>query len=915
MRIRFFLLLFCVISTLLLAQDRQLVIPVNQKGTIQDISETLFILEDVACQFDSSHFQATNFLSQFSKAPILPNFGYTNSCYWAAFSLEGSTNQEAIYLWMEGTTVLQDVQLYMEQLDGSFQLFTYNHLQPISQRSIPLGTTPVFKLPVFNGERTFYLRQQTNYYMTFSLKVMDEVGYLKQVGQFQQIGIFFLTLFFTISFLLFLVAILMKIPFIGWISLHIFAIGFSIFVHYGFGVEWLWKDAMVLNYHLGVFSLHVISLTILLYLKPFLVLNNWWKNLYKLLIGLAILLSLFSCWLPYNHLVLKSLESLVFISLLGMLFLFFPKTIRQKPQTIWIFLGCLSLSITYFLGDSWYQGIGLIDGLGDYWIFWGQTIEILFLSIGAIFTVRQMQQDQQKSIYLKELDAAKSRFFTNVSHELKTPLTLMLTPLENSLPLTKNQSVKENLQLAYANGKKLLKLVNEILDLSRLENNKLTLHKTTVDLHQLISRLFASFKSLAQAKNIELKLNYQLPADLWVNTDIEKLERILGNLISNAVKFTNQDGTITLQIMEEEPNRFLITLHNTGEAIPAEVLPYIFNRYYQGKKSTSSFQKGTGIGLAIAQELTQLFKGELTVDSQEKNGTTFRLTLPLEKVVAKTKGAALMEKTTTDPQNIASSFSVQHIIQDKSKILIVEDHREMSRFLVKILSPYYACTTAQDGIEALEKLNQESFDLIISDVMMPRMDGFTLLKKIHEKTIFYHTPVILLTARYLEEDKLQGFQLGVDDYITKPFSSQELIARINNSLKNKSERTKWQIQQQKTEKPVENNSLSPKEQALLQRAKKLILQNLSNSEYKVGQLAKDLHYSQRQLERIIKKPTGLSPVNFIREIRLLQARQLLESQQFITISEVSFAVGFKDAAYFSKIYQKRFGIKPSEVNN
>lgn len=742
---------------------------------------------------------------------------------------------------------------------------------------------------------------------------MDEIGYLKQVRQFQQLGTFFLTLFFIISILLLLVALLMKIYFIGWLSLHIFIIAFNIFVHYGFGLEWLWKDAMVFNYQLGVFSVHIVSLTILLYLKPFLFLKGYWKKAYSGFIGLAIILTLLACWMPYDHFILKAIENIIFIALLAVLAFIFPTTLRKRPQTVWIFLGCISLCITYFLGDSWYQGMGLISGLGDYWIFWGQTIEILFLSIGAILIISKMRQDQQKSIYLQALNATKSRFFTNISHELKTPLTLVLAPLENALGLTQNQSLRENLKLAQSNSQKLLKLVNEILDLSKLENNKLKLHQKEVQLMKLINRLFFAFKLLATSKNIQLKLAYQLPTNLWVKIDIEKFEKILDNLISNALKFSNNGGIVTLGVLSKGKEQFLITIHNTGKGIALADLPQIFNRYYQGQTATATFQKGTGIGLALAKELTRLFKGQLTVSSQPKEGTTFYLILPLEEVVPKTKKLATAEIVELKSPTMVGNTLSQTLFQDKPKILIVEDHREMSRFLVRILSPHYHCTTARDGLVALQKLEQERFDLITSDVMMPKMDGFTLLKKIHEREVFCHTPVIMLTAQYLEADKLQGFQLGVDDYITKPFSTQELIARIENLLQNKQERTNWQ--QMQNTNVLEKNDLPPTaEQGLLQKAKTLVFQNLSNTKYRVGDLAKEMHYSQRQLERIIKKLTGLSPVNFIKEIRLQKARQLLENRQFTNVSEVGFEVGFMDSGYFSKVYQKRFGKRPSEVD-
>lgn len=538
---------------------------------------------------------------------------------------------------------------------------------------------------------------------------------------------------------------------------------------------------------------------------------------------------------------------------------------------------------------------------------------LLAFALLVIWTARKQQQTnqilEQQKVQLQELDATKTRFFANISHELRTPLTLILAPLENAIKRSRNTMQKEDLILAHTNSKKLMTLVNEIMDLSKLESGKIKVETKTVVLQTLLSRIFYSYESLAKLRGIELVFDNQLPENTWLQLDVNKFEKIINNLLSNALKYSGRGDFITLSSISNEPQLFQVIVKDTGKGISKQDIPYVFDRFYQSERNTQQLQGGAGIGLALAREYARLMKGDLVVESELGKESIFYLQLPLVKA---TSIENKISETTTILEKVRpTTFQPQVLFAHKPRILVVEDNLEMSQFLVKTLAPYYHCTIALNGVEGLEKLEKGRFDLITSDVMMPEMDGFTFLQKIHERELFSHTPVIMLTARSLETDKLQGLQLGVDDYITKPFNTNELLARIENLLKNKQEREAWQ--QAITKEPIVEAIPLTAEQALLKKAEFLIIEELANSNFKVGDLAKALNYSQRQLERIIKKLTGLSPLNFIKEIRLQQARQLLENRQFSTIAEVGHEVGFADPGYFSKVYYKRFGKRPSEV--
>lgn len=559
----------------------------------------------------------------------------------------------------------------------------------------------------------------------------------------------------------------------------------------------------------------------------------------------------------------------------------------ERSQTINIFFGIFLFSLVGFLGYVLYNSRQK-----------KRTNDLL----------------RQQAKELKRLDHTKSRFFANISHELRTPLTLILAPIENALEKTKNLGLRKDLEVAHSNSKNLLSLVNEILDLGKLESGKMSLKEDSVNLQILLRRIIFSFHSLANIRGFMLGFHYHLPEDLWIKLDISKFEKILNNLISNAFKYSNHGGVITLRVNQLDEDTIQFEVEDQGKGIGEKELKKIFDRFYQVEEGEDEpLRGGTGIGLALAKELAEAFQGTLKVRSELGKGTTFIFTMPLKK-------AEPLKETAVD-KIMAKTDKIQHSIPlgplytpvvlngEKPNILIVEDNPEMSTFLERILSPYYKCKITQDGQKALEELEENTYDLITSDVMMPNMDGFTFVEKVHEKEKSSQLPVVMLTARSLEEDKLRGLSLGVDDYITKPFSSQELLVRIDNLLKNKQKRDEWQKEQ---EPKVTDSELSA-EKDLLSKAENFVLSNLSNSAYRVDDLAADMAYSSRQLIRVIKKLTGLTPNGFIREIRLQKAYQFLQERRFFTVAEVRYETGFENASYFTKIFTKRFGKRPGDI--
>ena len=522
-----------------------------------------------------------------------------------------------------------------------------------------------------------------------------------------------------------------------------------------------------------------------------------------------------------------------------------------------------------------------------------------------------LAQQQAEATRLRELDELKTSFFTNISHELRTPLTLILSPLADLQEQVKAVPVREKLKVIKGNAQRLLRLVNEIMDLAKVEAGKMDLQNSKVDLHQFIRRVFYSFESLADLRRIDFNLQYA-GEEVQVLVDRDKLEKILHNLLSNAIKYTGAGGQVSMHVFQKE-SQFVFEVSDTGQGIASEDLTRVFDRFYQAKQST--LQGGTGVGLALSKELAELMGGELKAESKPEKGSLFRLVLTLE--VGNLSVESETQYPTPKPQNPIPQtqypkptlFAPIAIEGKKPRLLVVEDNPDMGKYLVQILSENYQCVLATDGQEALKQLKLSQFDCITSDVMMPNMDGFELREAINQNNQWRQIPFLLLTARHLEDDKIRGFQMGIDDYVTKPFSTRELQARIHNLITNKLERDNYAELEASL---PEREQLSVGQQ-FLKQVEKVTIENIDDPQFGVEDLAKAVNYSSKQVGRLLKKHTGMSTVNFILEVRLQKARELLERRMCDSVMETQLEVGISSTSYFTKKFTERFGKNPSEL--
>ncbi|MFN0015787.1 MAG: ATP-binding protein [Saprospiraceae bacterium] len=556
----------------------------------------------------------------------------------------------------------------------------------------------------------------------------------------------------------------------------------------------------------------------------------------------------------------------------------------------------------------------------------GVVIGLLIWAFRNVQKTRRELQRQKNLVdsqhaELQQLDELKSRFFANVSHELRTPLTLLLGPIGsvlNSAQLDDRSFAL--LKKAQRGGKDLQQLVNEILDLSKMESGSMELREKPVLLPRLLRRWFAQFESYAHSQGLELVFEYRASEDLQVLLDAEKLEKVLNNFLTNAIKFTPKGGRVAVHL-EERGDKLLLSVADTGRGIHPDDLPNVFDRFYQTTRPEAPAEGGTGIGLALVHEYAHLFGGKTWVDSEPGKGSTFFFEFP-KKLAAAGDGEPLAAEET--PEEMALTPVLPATDQEATStatrptVLVVEDNPDLRDYLRLILEEKYKVVTAENGKVALDWLTangqQPTADLIISDLMMPVMDGFQFLEKVKSDDHWRHLPFIMLTAKVDDKAKLRALRVGVDDYLTKPFGEEELKARIENLLHNYRQRMEMFSQNEDATEgsAVENRPVITRADAeWLEEVEGKLNKYLPEADLKMERVAAELFLSHRQFSRKLKSLTGLTPSQYLKEIRLNCGKELLLNKQYKTIKEVATAVGFTDARHFSDLFQAHFGAPPS----
>lgn len=521
--------------------------------------------------------------------------------------------------------------------------------------------------------------------------------------------------------------------------------------------------------------------------------------------------------------------------------------------------------------------------------------------------------------HVEEVAEEKIRFFTHITHEFRTPVTLIHGPIQQALALTSDKEVKEQLHIAQRNVEDLLSLVNELMDFRKLDMEKVQLNIRPFNLISMVEDLLAPFVSFVKERHIVLRTYYRLQG-LSVNADPKYLHRVLTNLLANAVKFTPDGGHIRLyaaRIVDNEGKvQLYLSVSDTGCGIPEKDLPLIFDSFFQAQNKVTYpvfGQSGTGIGLNVCKRIVALHGGVISAKNNHAGGTSFRVMLPMKEMP---KEELVVAGGTSEKENLSV---MEEVPLQKETLLVVDDNHDMRRYIRSLLQKEYKLLEAENGVKAMEILEKHHVDLIISDLLMPEMDGLELSKRVKANLETSHIPFLILTAVCSEENEKICYSVGVDEYLCKPFDAEVLKYRIRNILALR------RGYQEKLSKPaalaltdVSDLGLieESRDKVFMDRAIALMKEHYAESEYGLDAFIRDMGYSKTLVNQKMQNLAGIPIGQFMKNFRLDMGYQLLEQKKGdANVSEVAYAVGFNDPKYFTKCFKQRFGCLPSSVGH
>ncbi len=681
---------------------------------------------------------------------------------------------------------------------------------------------------------------------------------------------------------------------------------------------WLFPERPALQYHAFMFLTSLFNISIMMFIREFVNTGKILPIWNKIILGLVTFIAVAAI----TRMILLELNPKIELPVFLVLLVFLSSVVIglrlvlvKNKFSRWMGAALLWLFTFQVLGILWHMQIVPRWFFNPWMIAQVGLMIIIFFALAYRF--KQSAKEKVEADKVLEMDEIKSRFFANISHEFRTPLTLIQGPLQqieedaNKTDGTVDVPVRQ-IKTMRRNTDRLLELVNQLLDLSRLDSGKMKLKVVKGDLLQVLKMITGSFDSMAERKGIHYHVHFPEQTQIAF-FDKDKLEKIISNLMTNAFKYTPEQGTVSVNA-DIEDKRLRFTVEDNGPGIPKKELDKIFDRFYQVEGTE---EKGSGIGLALVKELVDLYRGQISVSSEPGKGSRFRVSLPIDKSLFKEDelvyGEWKAEETFVNRSvDEAEQTDIAKEIMKSSLplLLIVEDNKDLRNFIKETVQQYYQITEATNGKEGLEKAVAEVPDVIVSDVMMPVMDGFAMTEKLKKDERTSHIPVILLTAKAGQRHKVEGLETGADEYLTKPFDAKELLARIQNLI-NQRKILRKKFAGEILLKPSEV-SVNSADEVFLNKVMQAVEKNMSEDDFGVEELAKEVAMSRSQLHRKLVALTGQSPSEVLRNTRLLRAIELLQKKA-ATPSEVAYKVGFNSHTYFSKCFKEEFGVSPSEV--
>ena len=898
-----------------------------------NLNDYLFLYEDLDRKETIDAFKDSSFLSKFKPYETFSHPFRRESIFWGKIEIDFSDYLTEDWVFEIGFVDLIG-EVFLKKNDSLVSLGMVGWNQKKSNLSIPndnYGKVLLNRdlLEENPGVMTFYLRLE-HYFISPplnpKLKLIPYDFWLKEINIHQNIQGIFQGAFFTLI-LFFLINFFVKG---GWANLY-----YSLFV-FGFAAN-LWVSEMFLDSLLFP-EYRIIKLLLLTgpafgvgifypyFIRAFLELNEkslkldlYLKRLTQLGIGMSIYyfyMIVFEC----DRNVYPIFMALIHIFLLCNLFFTITYFRKSKDRmAVYIISGaiCFILSSILFMVDFNLNPFTIRSAV---FVETGIFLEASFLAIGLAHKMRITEKEktiaEQEKEGLLNLDKAKSQFYANISHEFRTPLSLMNLAAQKIRNINEDTLINKELELILTNSGQLEVLIQDILLLSQIDATEVKLKAAERDIVGFCRDKYSLILPIADQKNIDFEFYSEVDAKM-IYFDWNKLEKAISNLLSNALKFTQEGGKVRLTIREEVGN-IMIIISDNGIGIPIELKDRIFDRFYQVDNQNTRFYEGVGLGLFIAREMVNIHYGSLEYSLNSPVGSMFTIRLPKGKEHLKASELLTTnKKVRLQKPGFPLSFTKnqnnlpinQAEASDLAKVLVVEDNVNLRESLGEILEENYRVRFAEDGASGMRKAMEEMPDIILADIMMPGSDGYELCKKLKEHPETCHIPLIFITAKAQEVDKLEGLSLGADDYIYKPFKIEELLVRISNLI-NQRRRLKAYFERHFLIDPqIIRSDIGDSE--FLSDCLNLIESNLEDANFGVNELAKSMDLDRTTLSKKISRLSGFPPSQIIVKARLKKAKQLFKYSSY-SIKEVSYKCGFNSPAYFSTIFKETFGMTPSE---
>lgn len=944
----FSLYLFCLIPFLLSAQNETSIFKLTELKKDYYLNNYLQVLtldESDQKSFDeiknASGFQPYK-TSKTDSLPLKSSF-----IHWGKITFQNELPEiNEIRDWKLFVGNANFIEVYLPTESGTYEKELAGNLQPASQKTLNYANRQK-RVPFnFSGRspQTVFIKitGQNHNETVFDLRLSQE-DFHQSWSYFKRMRADWLFLGFLATMLIFNLLLYFGTRDLAFFYHFMFLFGVNIYLFEFYGIM---EDAIFFREHPFYIQqstyvmLTIMDVGYIMFVREYMHLDKLlpkWDRILKGLViarvalgALTIVLFQITKYEPLTDQISAIYMISEYLFLMGFMFILY----RTKDSKAWFLVVGTALIVLGVVLSAW----GILSGgiIQAPFVKIGLFGEILFFSLGLAHRMKLLLKEEQESQRLKDLNDFKGRFYTNITHEFRTPLTVikgMTTELENdSAKLKVKDPIKKDfglkLNLIKRNGDNLLDLVNRILDLAKLEDGSLGLNLKKGDIISYLNYLTESFQSFAQSKNIRLKFLTDLEA-LEMNYDEEKIQQILTNLISNALKFTPKNGQIRVLVKHlKDSNQLYISVKDSGIGIDSEELKHIFERFYQAGNSAKKPNEGTGIGLSLVKELVELMKGKIRVESTVGEGTEFKIWLNRKTGNLPVSGENFIDglkhlnaKSDPIPEVYLTENTVQEGQEEEahSSLLIIDDSPDIVLYLKTILDKEYEILTAPNGKIGIELAIENIPDIIVSDVMMPEKDGFEVCETLKNDERTSHIPIIMLTAKATVQDRIKGLSRGADAYLAKPFEKEELFVRLEKLIELRHKlRDRYSnlndAHESDNAKNLDSSLHSKIEDEFILKLKKLIKDHLNDSDFGIPQICRGMAMSRAQLHRKITALTGKSTSIYIRSLRLHHARNLLLTTD-LNVSEVAYDVGFKDPNYFSRTYAEEFGETPTDTRN